>query len=92
MAVNGETVRNVPVDPFSSAVLDPTIVREVFVRTLPKPIDAVLELIPTIEAAKVPSIEVAADADVETTAAVTAASAIILNVINTPCARCGDRI
>jgi hypothetical protein len=40
----------------------------------------------------VPSNEVAADADVETTAAVTAASAIVLNVIRTPCSRCGDRI
>lgn len=92
MAVNGETVRNEPAAPFRSPVVDPTIVPTVFVRTLPKPIDGVSELMPTIEAAKVPSIEVAADADVETTAAVTAASAIVLNVIKTPCSRCGDRI
>ena len=94
MAVNGVTVRNVVVDPFRSPVADPTTVKLVFVRTLPKSIDGVLELMPMIEAAKVPSIEIegAASADVETTAAVTAASAIVLNVIKTPCSRCGDRI
>lgn len=92
MAVNCETVRIVEVDELISPVADPIIVTAVFVRTLPKSIDAVLELMPTIEAAKVPSIVVAADADVEITAAETAASAIIFNVINTPSARCGDRI